>query len=67
MATTSHTTIRNSSWYRVEDVRVNTQVKVALLIAGAFVIAIGGLLFWSGRDDAAESGSDSSGTSSVPR
>ena len=60
-ATYPSTTMQHSSWCRVEDVRVSTQVRVALLIAGAFVIAIGGLLFWAGRDDAAEPGSDAPG------
>jgi len=46
---------------------VSTQVRVALLIAGAFVIAIGGLLFWAGRDDAAEPGSDAPGGAADPR
>lgn len=35
---------------------MNTQVKVALLMVGAFVIAIAGLLVWSG-DDVEQSGS----------
>ena len=46
---------------------MSTQVRVALLIAGAFVIAIGGLLFWSGRDDAAEPGSAAPSGAADPR
>lgn len=37
---------------------MSTQVKVALLIVGAFVVAIGALLVSAGRDDAAEPARD---------